>query len=33
MTFRISDERVPETEPWRNRNFLDWAIHNKGLSP
>jgi hypothetical protein len=33
MTFRISDERVPETEPWRNRDFLKWAIHECGLSP
>jgi len=33
MTFRLSDERVPETEPWRDRDFLKWAIHERGLSP
>jgi orotate phosphoribosyltransferase-like protein len=33
MTFRLSDERVPETEPWRDREFLQWAYHERGLSP
>ena len=33
MTFRLPDERVPETEPWRDKEFLQWAIHEKGLSP
>lgn len=33
MTFRIPDERVPEDEPWRDREFLNWAIHERGLSP
>ncbi|MUV49741.1 hypothetical protein [Haloarcula sp. CBA1122] len=33
MTFRLPDERVPETEPWRDREFLRWAYHESGLSP
>lgn len=33
MPFRLPDERVPETEPWRDKEFLQWAIHDKGLSP
>lgn len=33
MTFRLPDERVPETEPWRDREFLWWAYHERGLSP
>ena len=33
MTFRLRDERVPESEPWRDREFLWWAYHKRGLSP
>ena len=33
MTFRLREERVPEDEPWRDSNFLEWAIHERGLSP
>lgn len=33
MTFRLPEERVPESEPWRDREFLEWAIHERGLSP
>ncbi|RKS81372.1 hypothetical protein BDK61_0651 [Haloarcula quadrata] len=33
MTFRLPEERVPETEPWRDRKFLRWAYHERGLSP
>jgi DNA-binding CsgD family transcriptional regulator len=33
MPFRLPDERVPETEPWRDREFLQWAYHERGLSP
>jgi len=33
MTFRVPDERIPETEPWRDRDFLWWAYHEHGLSP
>lgn len=33
MTFRLPDERVPESEPWDDRDFLEWAIHERGLSP
>lgn len=33
MTFRLPDERVPETEPWRDRDFLWYCYHERGLSP
>ena len=33
MTFRISDERVPEDKPWRDRDFLWHCYHERGLSP
>jgi len=33
MSFRLFEERVPESEPWRDKEFLQWAIHDKGLSP
>jgi len=33
MSFRIPDERIPEIEPWLDRDFLEWAIHEKGLLP
>jgi len=33
MSFRIPDSRIPETEPWRDREFLEWAILQRGLSP
>lgn len=33
MTFRLPEERVPETEPWRDRDFLWYCYHERGLSP
>jgi len=33
MSFRIPDERIPENEPWRDREFLEWAYRERGLSP
>jgi len=33
MTFRIPNKRVPKSEPWRDREFLQWAYHDEGLSP
>ncbi|KOX91630.1 hypothetical protein AMS69_17350 [Haloarcula rubripromontorii] len=33
MTFRLPPERVPEDQPWRDRDFLRWAYHERGLSP
>jgi hypothetical protein len=33
MTFRIPAERVPETEPWDDRDFLWHCYHERGLSP
>jgi hypothetical protein len=33
MSFRIPDERIPESEPWTDKEFLSWAIHEEGLSP
>ena len=33
MTFRLPDDRVPEDDPWRDRDFLWWAYHERGLSP
>jgi len=32
MTFRIPAERVPETEPWRDRDFLWHCYYERGLS-
>jgi hypothetical protein len=33
MSFRIPDERIPESEPWADAELLSWAIQKKGLSP
>jgi len=33
MTFRLPAERVPETEPWADPDFLEWAYRERGLSP
>ena len=33
MTFRLHEERVPETEPWGDRDFLWHCYHERGLSP
>jgi len=33
MTFRLHDERVPESEPWKDKDFLEWAYRERGLSP
>ena len=32
MSFRLPDERIPEDEPWRDPDFLEWAYHERGLS-
>ena len=32
MTFRLPEESVPESEPWRDEEFLQWAYHERGLS-
>ena len=33
MSFRLSSDDIPDTEPWRNREFLWWVYHERGLSP
>ncbi|WP_367176331.1 hypothetical protein [Haloarcula rubripromontorii] len=33
MSFRIPDERIPDSEPWADKEFLSWAIHEERLSP
>lgn len=34
MSFRIPDERISKNEKaWRNREFLEWAYRERGLSP
>lgn len=33
MTFRLSEDDIPDTEPWTDREFLWWAYHERGLSP
>lgn len=33
MAFRLPEERVPESEPWRDREFLWHCYHERGLSP
>jgi transposase len=33
MSFRIPDGRIAENEPWRDREFLEWAYRERGLSP
>jgi len=33
MTYRLPEERVPESEPWRDRDFLWYCYHERGLSP
>jgi transposase len=33
MSFRIPDERIPESEPWRNPEFLSYCYSELGLSP
>lgn len=32
MSFRIPDERIPENEPWADREFLECAYNEPGLS-
>ena len=32
MALRLPEERVPESEPWRDREFLRWAYRERGLS-
>lgn len=33
MSFRLPDECAPESEPWRDREFLWHCYHERGLSP
>ena len=33
MTFRLSPDDIPDTEPWCDREFLWWAYHKRDLSP
>ncbi|WP_257298371.1 hypothetical protein [Haloarchaeobius sp. FL176] len=33
MPFRLSEEEIPDEQPHRNREFLKWAYHERGLSP
>jgi len=33
MAFRLSDEEIPDEQPHRDRDFLQWAYHERGLSP
>jgi len=33
MTFRLSSDNIPDTEPWRDRDFLWHCYHGRGLSP
>jgi hypothetical protein len=33
MPFRLSEDDIPDEQPHRDREFLEWAIHEKGLSP
>ena len=32
MTFRLPDKRVPEDEPWKDKDFLSHCYHDEGLS-
>lgn len=32
MSFRLPEERVPESEPWADRDFLEWAYNERDLS-
>jgi len=33
MTYRLSEDKIPGDKPWKDRDFLEWAIHQRGLSP
>jgi hypothetical protein len=33
MTFRLSEDDIPDTEPWTDREFLWHCYHERGLSP
>lgn len=33
MPFRLSEDEIPDEKPHQDSDFLDWAIHDKGLSP
>jgi len=33
MSFRLSEDEIPECEPWRDSDFLEWAYRERGLSP
>lgn len=32
MTFRLSEDDIPNTEPWADRDFLWHCYHERGLS-
>ena len=33
MPFYLPDERIPEDKAWKDREFLEWAYRERGLSP
>jgi DNA-binding MarR family transcriptional regulator len=33
VSFRLSDEQIPDETPWRDEEFLWWAYHERDLSP
>ena len=33
MPFRLSEDDIPDEQPQRDSEFLEWAIHERGLSP
>lgn len=33
MSRRVPNKRIPGTEPWADREFLEWAYHERDLSP
>jgi len=33
MSFRLSEDKIPDEQPWRDRNFLLECYHERGLSP
>ncbi|SEN18588.1 hypothetical protein SAMN05216388_10024 [Halorientalis persicus] len=32
MPFRLSEDEIPDEKPHQDSDFLEWAIHEKGLS-
>jgi transposase len=33
MPFRLSKDEIPDEQPHNDRDFLEWAYHERGLSP